>query len=203
MQTTPAARPAWLLAAMLAGAAPAAHAAAPSSPGPDPAAAMRRIAAMPYRYGGALQGTIPGRPSPVDQPPLHLSVGLAGPSPDGRLRGEAILFTADRRLVATGPVSGRITGSPAAGPTAGTGDCTLRLALPGQDVTLSGLCTADTLSGEIVSRPRRPDLLTRLVSWWGDRQTAGRYWLTPASFDPAPSPGTGRPGLLDGYRGAP
>lgn len=198
MQTTQAARRNWLVMAMLAGAVPAAHAAPPPA-GPDPAAAMLRIAAMPYRYGGALQGTIPGRLSPVDQPPLHLSIGLGGPSPDGRLRGEAILFTADRRLVATGPVSGRIAG----GPTAGTGDCTLRLALPGQDVTLSGLCTADTLSGEIVSRPHRPDLLTRLVSWWGDRRTAGRYWLTPASFDPATSPGTGRPGLLDGYRGAP
>lgn len=149
-------------------------------PAPDPAAVMARIAAEPYRYGGVLQGTVPGVREAVEQLPVHLSIGLAGPAPDGRLQGEAILFTADRHLVALGQVTGRLTG----GPTAGTGDCRLQLALPAQEVALSGLCTADALSGEIVSQPRHVDLLTRLVSWWGDRAVAGRYWLTPASFDP-------------------
>ena len=149
-------------------------------PAMDPGAAMVRIAAAPYRYGGELQGTVPGIRMAVDQPPVHLSIGLQAPSPDGRLQGEAILFTADRHLVALGLVTGRLTG----GPTAGTGDCMLHLALPTQDVTLSGVCTADTLSGEVVSQPHHLDPLTRLASWWDDRAVAGRYWLTPASFDP-------------------
>lgn len=146
----------------------------------DPAAAMKRIAAFPYRYGGALQGTVPGAAASVDQPPDHLSIGLSAPAPDGTLHGEAILFTADRHLVAIAPVSGQRTG----GATPGTGSCSLRLELPAKTVMLTGLCTADTLSGEIVSTPSPGGLLARLVSWWGDRSVAGRYWLTPASFDP-------------------
>lgn len=153
--------------------------AALAGPTPDPAAAMARIAALPYRYGGALQGTVPGVAAPVDQPPDHLSIGLAAPASDGTLNGEAILFTVDRRLVAITPVTGRIVG----GATPGTGSCTLRMQLPAETVTLTGLCTAETLSGEIVSRPQR-GLLERLGAWWGDRAVAGRYWLTPASFDP-------------------
>ena len=168
-----------VMAAGLAGFAPTAGA-APSPPAPDAAAAMMRIAAEPYRYGGSLQGTVPELDHAVEQPPIHLSIGLGAPDRDGQLAGEAILFTADRRLVAVASVSGRLTG----GPTAGTGNCTLHLALPTQDVVLSGLCTADTLSGEIVSQPHHVGLLTRLVSWWDDRAVAGRYWLTPGSFDP-------------------
>ena len=149
---------------------------------PDPALTMRRLAAEPFRYGGDIQGSVPELTQPVDQPPLHLSIGLSAPAADGGLRGEAILFTADRHLVAEGQVSGRIM----PGLSSGTAGCSLRLSLPSQDVSLSGICTADTLSGEIVSGPRHVGLLTRLVSWWGDRAVAGRYWLTPASFDPAP-----------------
>ncbi|MGI4798593.1 MAG: hypothetical protein ACRYG8_32045 [Janthinobacterium lividum] len=147
---------------------------------PDPAAAMRRIAALPYRYGGALQGTVPGVVTTVDQPPDHLSIGLAAPAPDGALQGEAILFTADRRLVAITLVIGRLAG----GATPGTGACSLHLELPVETVTLTGVCTAATLSGEIVSTPRPGGLLRRLAAWWDDRAVAGRYWLTPASFDP-------------------
>ena len=149
-------------------------------PLPDPAAAMQKIAAEPFRYGGEIQGSVPELTQSVDQPPVHLSIGLSSPATNGSLTGEAILFTADRRLVAEGPVSGRIT----PGLTNGTAGCDLHVALPGQDVALSGICTADTLSGEIVSAPRHVTLFTRLVSWWGDRAVAGRYWLTPASFDP-------------------
>jgi len=97
------------------------------------------------------------------------------------VHGEAILFQADRRLVAQGIVSGRLV----VGPTAGTGDCTLHMSLPTQDVLMRGVCTASVLSGEIVSEPRHVGLLTRLLTWWDDRAVAGRYWLTPASFDPA------------------
>lgn len=139
----------------------------------DPGATMLRIASQPFRYGGELQEA-------ADQPPLHLSIGLSAPAADGSLHGEAILFRADRRLVAEGRVSGHLT----AGPTAGTGDCILRLSLPTQDVLMQGVCTANTLSGEIVSRPHHVGLLTRLVTWWDDRAVAGRYWLTPPSFDP-------------------
>ena len=149
---------------------------------PDPVAAMQRIAAEPFHYGGEVQGSVPEVAQPVDRPPLHLSIGLSAPAADGSLSGEAILFTVDRHLVAEGRLSGRIM----PGLTGGTAACSLHLALPTEDVSLSGICTADTLSGEIVSQPRHVALLTRLVSWWGDRAVAGRYWLTPASFDPAP-----------------
>lgn len=152
----------------------------------DPAALMRSIASRPFRYGGALQGTVPGLETAIAQPPIHLSIGLDAPSAAGALTGDAILFTADRRLVASGAVSGQLD----PGPTAGTRRCTLHLALPlprpDHDVTLSGICTADTLSGEIVTHGARAGLLTRLVSWWGDSDVSGRYWLTPASFDPGP-----------------
>ncbi|MGI4748594.1 MAG: hypothetical protein ACRYGI_00615 [Janthinobacterium lividum] len=149
--------------------------------GSDPGATMLRIASQPFRYGGELQGTVPGLHEAVDQPPLHLSIGLSAPAANGSLHGEAILFRADRRLVDQGMVSGRLI----AGPTAGTGDCTLHLSLPTQDVLMRGVCTASVLSGEIVSEPRHVGLLARLVTWWGDRAVAGRYWLTSASFDPA------------------
>ena len=148
--------------------------AVPSLAATDPATLMRRIAAEPYRYGGSLQGTVPGVAGAAGQPPIHLSIGLAAPDAQGVLRGDAILFDRQRRLVASGPVVGRLAG----------GACSLRLSLPAGEVTLSGICTGATLSGEIVSRPRRLDLLTRLVSWWGDEAVSGRYWLTPASFDP-------------------
>ena len=146
----------------------------------DPAAVMARIAAAPFRYGGDVQGTVPGRADAVDRPPLHLSLGLAV-QPDGRLTGEAILFTADRHLVALGPATGRIAG----GPTPGTAACHLDLALADRAVSLNGVCSRDVLSGEIVSRPQPLGLLARLVTWWGDREVTGSYWLTPASFDPA------------------
>lgn len=147
----------------------------------DPALTMRRMAAEPFRYGGEIQGSVPELTQSVDQPPLHLSIGLSAPALDGKLRGEAILFTADRHLVAEGEVSGRIM----PGLTSGTAGCSLLLSLPSQNVSLSGICTADTLSGEIVTGPRHVGLVARLVSWWGDRAVAGRYWLTPASFDGA------------------
>ena len=158
---------------------------ASASQPPDAAALMRRIAAEPHRYGGSLQGTVPGVrevPGAVDQPLVHLSIGLAFPDAHGMLRGDAILFDRQRRLIGSGPVVGRIAG----GPTAGTAACSLRLSLPTEEVTLAGVCTDTALSGEIVSRPHRRGLLTRLVSWWGDDAVAGRYWLTSASFDPAP-----------------
>lgn len=158
-----------------------ASALAASDRGSDPAVTMLRIASQPFRYGGELQGTVPGLQEAADQPPLHLSIGLSAQAADGTLHGEAILFRADRRLVAQGVVTGRLI----AGTTAGTGDCTLHVSLPTQDVLMRGLCTARVLSGEIISEPRHVGLLARLVSWWGDRAIAGRYWLTPASFDPA------------------
>ncbi|WP_419731083.1 hypothetical protein [Lichenicola sp.] len=177
----PGARPSMLKALLMlpATCAPVVAAAAPLTP-PNPVAAMHRIAAEPFRYGGDVQGSVPELAQPVDQPPLHLSIGLSAPAADGSIAGEAILFTSDRHLVAEGPVSGRIM----PGLTSGTAGCSLRLALPTQDVSLSGICTADTLSGEIVSAPHHVALFTRLASWWGDRAVAGRYWLTPASFDP-------------------
>ena len=61
------------------------------------------------------------------------------------------------------------------------------MTLRAQRVTLTGLCSAGTLSGEIVSTPSHVGLLTRVVTWWDDRAVAGRYWLTPESFDPASS----------------
>ncbi|NPD69380.1 hypothetical protein HN018_21315 [Lichenicola cladoniae] len=155
--------------------------AASSAPGSNPGATMLRIASQPFRYGGELQGTVPGLQDAIDPPTMHLSMGLSAPAADGSLHGEAILFRTDRRLIAEGMVSGRLV----AGPTAGTGECTLHLTLPTQDVVMQGVCTAGALSGEIVSQPRHVGLLTRLATWWGDRAVAGRYWLTPASFDPA------------------
>jgi hypothetical protein len=173
-----------LLAGGLVAGVPAMAVAVPATgAAPDPALAMRRIALQPFRYGGALQGTVPGLSAAVDQPPVHLSIGLGRPGPDGRMTGEAILFTADRHLVAMGAVDGQLQ----PGQTPGTGACTLHMMLQGQTVTLSGLCSADTLSGEIVTQAARVDLLTRLVSWWDDRTVRGRYWLTPGSFDPASS----------------
>ena len=155
--------------------------AGPALAASDPTTVMREIAAEPFRYDGALQGTVPGRRATVDQPPIHISVGLSAPDAQGGLQGEAILFDQQRRLVASGRVSGKIAG----GSTAGTAACTLHLSLPSEEVTLSGVCTASTLSGEVVSQPHPADLLARLVSWWGDDAVAGRYWLTPGSFDPA------------------
>ena len=146
----------------------------PAFAAPDPVAAMREIAAEPYRYGGSLQDMVTGSGAAVDQPPVHVSIGLAAPDAQGRVRGQAILFDQRRRLVAQGPILGSVAG----------GACELRLWLPAAGVTLSGVCTATTLSGEIVSRPHPAGLLTRLVSWWGDGAVAGRFWLTPASFDP-------------------
>ncbi len=148
--------------------------AVPAPAATDPAALMRRIAAEPYRYGGSLQGTVPGVAGAVDQPPVHLSIGLAAPDARGVLRGDAILFDRQRRLVASGPVVGLLAG----------GACSLHLSLPAEAVTLSGICTDAALSGEIVSRPRRAGLLTRLASWWDDDAVSGLYWLTPPSFDP-------------------
>ncbi len=148
--------------------------AVPARAATDPAALMLRIAAEPYRYGGSLQGTVPGVAEAVGQPPVHLSIGLAAPDAQGVLRGDAILFDRQRRLVASGPVVGRLAG----------GACSLRLSLPAGEVTLSGVCTDTALSGEIVSRPRRAGLLTRLVSWWDNDAVSGPYWLTQASFDP-------------------
>ena len=141
---------------------------------PDPAVVMREIAAEPYRYGGSLQGMVPGSTAVADQAPIHVSIGLAAPDAQGRVRGQAILFDQKRRLVALGPISGSATGDA----------CELRLSLPAAEVTMSGVCTTATLSGEIVSRPHPEALLTRLVSWWGDAAVMGPYWLTPASFDP-------------------
>lgn len=155
--------------------------AAPALAVSDPATVMREIASEPYRYDGVLQGTVPERRFAVDQPPIHLSVGLAAPDARGRLQGEAILFDQHRRLVASAHVSGQIAG----GPTAGTAACALHLSLPSEELTLSGVCTASTLSGEIVSQPRSADLLARIVSWWGDDAVAGRYWLTSAGRSPA------------------
>jgi len=181
----------WCIALMSAGVLlPAgARAAAPSYP--DPAPIMQRIAAEPFRYGGALQGTIPVETTTDGQPalapePVHLAVGLSGVGPDGRIAGEAILFTADRHYVASGPVSGHME----AGWSAATATCQLSLALPGRSVKLDGICTPTGLSGEIVSNPEHVGFLTRIVTWWGDRAVAGRYWLTPDSFDPA-QPGSG------------
>jgi hypothetical protein len=171
-----------LLGVLLAGSW-SAQAAATDRPGEtealSPASMMRFIAAEPFRYGGSLQGTVPGVAGAVDQPPIHLAIGLGTPGPGGRLDGGAILFTTDRHLVGASEVTGHLK----PGPTAGTGACVLHLTVLNQPITLSGLCTADTLSGEIVigSAPAGP--LTRLFTWWADRTVSGRYWLTPASFD--------------------
>ncbi|MBE7210092.1 MAG: hypothetical protein INR65_03665 [Gluconacetobacter diazotrophicus] len=155
-------------------------AAPPPAPSPDVAALMREIAGQPYRYGGALIGTVPGLAGPVDQPPVHLAIGLSAPEADGTLHGRAILFDAERRLVAEGPVTGRL--DPGFSPV--TRPCALHLSLPQGPVDLSGTCTATLLSGEVVSQPGPPDLVTRIAFWWGDRATTGRYWLDRDSFDP-------------------
>ena len=160
--------------------------AAAAGPVTDPGATMRWIAAQPFRYGGALQGVVPGAAGAIDQPPVHLSIGLGAPDSTGRIQGKAILFTADRHLVALGPVDGRIVAGSMPGIGSGSG-CTLRMMLADRTVTLSGSCSARALSGEIVSRASRVGGLARLVSWWGEDPVSGRYWLTPESFDPASS----------------
>lgn len=163
-----------VLAGLMALASPAAGLAAIAAP--DPAATMLRIGAAPYRYGGEVQGLPIG-----DGRILHIAVGLAAPRPDGALRGEAILFGADRRLVGIGTVEGSRT--------ARSGSCRLRFAFPDGDTVLDGTCADTTLAGELVSTPRAASglagTLTALLAWWGDRTVGGRAWLTAASFDPA------------------
>ena len=154
--------------------------AAPAMAVTDPTALMRRIAAAPFRYGGSLQGTVPGVPVSVDRPPVHISIGLGSPDTQGRVRGEAILFDRRRQLIASGPVLGHLASGPG-------GACSLLLSLPADRVMLSGVCTPTVLSGEIVIQPHPAgDLLARLASWWGNDAVAGRFWLTQASFDQEP-----------------
>ena len=106
-----------VLVAVLAG-HPAVAASGPQTGAqPDPALTMQRMAARPYRYGGSLGGRIPGSYGIPDRPPAHISIGLEAPDRDGRIRGEAILFTADRRLIASSDVDGDLRG----GSTPGTG----------------------------------------------------------------------------------
>lgn len=165
-------------------------------PVPEPGGLMRTIAMQPFRYGGDLDGSLLGLPE-VGTRPVHLAIGLGAPSRDGQVQGNAILFDGQRHLLAEGRVDGMLQTQPGGG----IAPCALRLqldgvvladgapaasVLPAGGVLLTGSCSSNTLSGEIRARPPRLPLLGRLISWWGDRETTGRYWLTADSFDPAP-----------------
>jgi hypothetical protein len=138
--------------------------------GEEPNALLRSMTAKPLRYGGVLRGPVNGR----------LLLALDEPAPDGGLQGKAMLLTDDRHLIETATVSGNW----AAAPVPGGHDCTLRLSLADRTVTLLGLCTADTLSGQILTRRKGANWLTRQILWWDHADAGGRYWLTGAAFYP-------------------
>ncbi|MCQ8278437.1 hypothetical protein NFI95_08220 [Acetobacteraceae bacterium KSS8] len=191
---------------LAAGLAAMAGAAQAQTAQPDPAGLMRAIAAEPLRYGGDLEGGLLDLPE-VGGRPVHIAMGLDAPAPDGAVRGRAILFDDARRMIAEGTIDGVIR--PSETPSARS--CGLKLtvdgvALPGGapspmlrpagTVLMVGMCTGTTLAGEMRSAPPRPELLGRLIHWWGENDATGRFWLTEASFDPASTPaGTMRPAL--------
>ncbi len=133
---------------------------------PVPTETEARLAVAAYergawRYQGIISGvSLPGR--------LALSITEA---PDGTIGGEALLLTPDRRLLAASVVSGQAEGT----------RCRLVLALGGRSERLRGVCSPTLIGGRLVSSPARPDLVTRLVFWWDDRNVAGEAWLEPAS----------------------
>jgi len=135
----------------------------------DPDALVRTMANQPLRYGGVLRGPVDGR----------LLLALDQPAPDGSLHGEAMLLTEDRHLIETASVAGEW----AAAFVPGGHDCILRLALTGRTVILHGICAAEALSGEILTREEDADWLTRQIFWWNSNDTGGRYWLTETSFN--------------------
>ena len=134
----------------------------------DPNALMRRMSAQPWRYGGRLCCARPG----------ILLMAFDLPDPDGSLRGEAMLLTPDRHLIATATVTGQWQ----LGTVPGGHACTLRMALPQREMVISGVCSATTLSGRVSSHALPGGWLDSVVHWWGDEQDSGQAWMTQAAF---------------------
>ena len=134
----------------------------------DPTAVLTEMAQQPLRYGGEMSGKAPGR----------LLVAISRPDADGKIRGRAMLLTSDRRLIATGAVTGRW--QPEAVP--GGHACGIKVALGSQSFSLNGVCSATTLSGEVTSSVAAAGWLTRQIVWWPRRETTGWSWMTQTTF---------------------
>ena len=104
----------------------------------------------------------------TDAPALSGRLLLSFRDVSGRVAGEALLLTPDRRLLSASPVSGRRLGT----------ECHLRLALSGMTQQLDGICSPSALGGTLVEERPRRGALFELLAWWDDRRTPGEAWLS-------------------------
>ncbi len=117
--------------------------------------ALAAVGRQPRVYHGSV-----GRRS------LHIGLGL--PGPDGRFGGMAVLLDDANRVVAAGPVHGRVDGR----------SCRLRLDLGDVTAHVDGACRADTLSGRLDEVRHRPFNPIRFLYAKGDEHVTGEVWLT-------------------------